>query len=164
MNIKKSITILTALGFSLGLLTGCNESTPLLTADAYTLEAETDRTSLGVAPGDTAETFLDAYGEYKIFTSTDGEDYQMLSSDEFSPDSVVTTLLPTFFVDGMPVDPDVFCKENEIEKENLITFLSSADYLTSHTVEYRYLVFSWENGTITEIRSEYMNYNEDGAN
>lgn len=164
MKRKKAGMMFAALGLGLGLLVGCGEEAPLLAAGDYTLEAETDRTSLGVAPGDTAETFLDAYREYKIFTSTDGEDYQMFSSDEFSPDSVVTTLLPTFFVDGMPVDPDVFCKENEIEKENLITFLSSADYLTSHTVEYRYLVFSWENGTITEIRSEYMNYNEDGAN
>lgn len=161
---KKAVIMLTALAFGLGLLTGCGERATLLTADDYILETETNKTSLGIVPGDTAETFLAAYGEYKIFTSLDGENYQMLASEEIPFDSAITTLLPTFFVDGLPVDPDVFCKENEIEKANLITFLRSPDYLASHAVAYRYLVFSWENSVITDIRSQYMDYNEDGAN
>ena len=164
MKREKFVTILTALALILGLLTGCGKRAPLLTADDYILEAETNKTSLGIVPGDTAETFLAAYGEYKIFTSLDGENYQMLASEEIPFDSAITTLLPTFFVDGLPVDPDVFCKENEIEKAELITFLRSPDYLASHAVAYRYLVFAWENGAITDIRSQYMDYNEDGAN
>lgn len=164
MKIKKLITILTALELCLGLLTGCGHNTPLLTADDYTLEAGTDRTSRGVAPGDTSEDFLAAYGEYKLFTSTDGETYQVLAPEEIPFDSAITILLPTFFIDGLPVNPDVFCEENEVEKADLITFLSSEEYLSSHTVKYRYLVFTWENGAITDIRSASMDYNEDGAN
>ena len=164
MKRKKAGMMFEALGLILGLLTGCGKDTPLLTADDYTLETDTDRTSLGVAPGDTAETFLAAYGEYKVFTSIEGGDYQMLTSDEIPFDSAIITLLPTFFVDGLPMDPDVFCEENEIDKADLITYLRSADYLGSHAVEYRYLTFAWENGVITDIRSDYMNYNEDGAN
>ena len=164
MKRQKTGLICAAIGLSLGLLTGCGKDTPLLTADDYTLETETDRTSLGVAPGDTAETFLAAYGEYKVFISVEGGDFQMLTSDEIPFDSATITLLPTFFVDGLPMDPDDFCEENEIEKADLITYLRSADYLSSHAVEYRYLTFAWENGVITDIRSDYMNYNEDGAN
>lgn len=161
---KKAFILLAALGLSLGLMTGCGEGTPLLTADDYELDAETNMTNRGVAPGDTSEAFLTAYGEYKIFTSIDGGDYQMLAFEEIPFDSTVSTLLPTFFIDGLPVDPDAFCEENEIEKAGLIAFLRSEDYLDSHTVEYHYLIFTWENGVITDIRSEYMDYNEDGAN
>lgn len=161
---KKTVILLAAFGLSLGFLTGCGETAPLLTADDYELDAETNTTNRGVAPGDTSEAFLTAYGEYRFFTSIDGGDYRMLDSEDIPFDSSVTTLLPTFFIDGLAVDPDTFCEENEIEKADLISFLRSADYLNSHTVEYDYLIFTWENGVITDIRSEYMDYNEDGAN
>lgn len=164
MTKKKALILLTVLSLSLGLLTGCKESTPLLTAEDYTLDTANNKTNRGVTLGDTSDTFLTAYGEYKIFTSVDGSDFQMLAHEEIPFDSAATTLLPTFFVDGAPIDPDTFCEENEIEKSNLIDFLSSEDYLNSHRVEYYYLIFTWENGAITDIRSEYMDYNEDGAN
>lgn len=164
MNKKRAAILLTMLALNSGLLTGCGESTPLLTADDYVLDALTNKTSLGVGVGDTAETFFNAYGEYRFFTSIDNGDYQVLVPEEISFDSPVTILLPTFFIDGLPVEPDAFCEENNIEKAELISYLSSADYLNLHTVEYRYLVFTWENDTITDIRPMYMNYNEDGAN
>lgn len=164
MEIKKYIMILTALGLSLGLLTGCGEDTPLLAAEDYELDIQTNTTNRGISPGDTSEDFLSAYGEYKLFTSTDGETYQVLVPEEIPFDLAITILLPAFFVDGLPIDPDVFCEENGVEKADLITFLSGEDYLASHTVEYRYLIFTWENGIITDIRSASMDYNEDGAN
>ncbi|MCH5261719.1 MAG: hypothetical protein J1F42_02300 [Lachnospiraceae bacterium] len=161
---KKTIIILFSLILNLGLFTGCGESTPLLSADDFELDALTNKTSLGVGVGDTTETFFNAYGEYRFFTSIDNGDYQVLVPEEISFDSPVTILLPTFFIDGLPMEPDAFCEENNIEKAELISYLSSADYLNLHTVEYRYLAFTWENGTITDIRPMYMNYNEDGAN
>ena len=160
---KKTITLFTALGLILSLLTGCGESAPLLTAVDYELDIETNKTNRGVSIGDTPETFLAAYGEYKIFTSVDSGDYQVLPTDEIPFDSAITTLLPTFFIDGLPADPDAFCKENEIEKADLLGFLTSEDYLRSHTVIYCYLTFTWENGIITDIRSSYMDYNEDAS-
>lgn len=164
MRIKKAVSTLTAIVLTLALLTGCGESTPLLTTADYELNAQTGATSRGIAPGDTSEDFLAAYGENKFFTSIDGDAYQFLSADKIPFDSDIAILLPTFFVDGTPIDPDAFCEENNIEKTDLIAFLNSEDYLASHTVEYRYLVFTWENGTITDIQSAYMDYNEDGAN
>lgn len=161
---KKTIIILFSLILNLGLFTGCGKIIPLLSADAYELDALTNKTSLGVGVGDTPETFFDAYGEYRFFTSIDYGDYQLLVPEDIHFDSPVTILLPTFYIDGMPIEPDAFCEENSIEKAELITYLSSADYLNMHTVEYRYLVFTWENGAIADIRSMYMNYNEDGAN
>lgn len=160
---KKAVILLAALALTLSLLTGCGESTPLLTAVDYELDIETNKTNRGVSLGDTPETFLAAYGKYKIFTSLEGGDYQMYPTDEIPFDSAVITLLPTFFIDGLPIDPNAFCEENEIEKTDLLSFLSSEDYLRSHTVVYCYLTFAWENGVITDIQSSYMDYNEDAS-
>lgn len=160
---KKAVILLASLGLTLSLLTGCGESIPLLTAIDYELDMETLKTNRGVSIGDTPETFLAAYGEYKIFTSVDGGDYQMYPANEIPFDSAITTLLPTFFIDGLPIDPDIFCEEHEIEKTDLLGFLSSEDYLRSHTVIYCYLTFTWENGAITDIQSSYMDYNEDAS-
>lgn len=160
---KKAVILSAALSLALSLLTGCGKSTPLLSAVDYELDIETNKTNRGVSLGDTPETFLAAYGEYKIFTSVEGGDYQMYPTDEIPFDSAVITLLPTFFIDGLPIDPNAFCEENEIEKIDLLSFLSSEDYLRSHTVVYCYLTFAWENGVITDIQSSYMDYNEDAS-
>lgn len=160
---KKAVTLLTALGLIISLMTGCGKSIPLLTATDYELDMNNTKTNRGVAVGDNADAYLTAYGDYRIFTSIDGGDYQVLDPDEIPFDSAITTLLPTFFIDGLPIDPDAFCKENELKKADLLTFLSSEDYLNSHTVVYYYLLFTWENGVITDIQSEYMDYNEDAS-
>lgn len=164
MRKRNAAAVLTALALGLGLLAGCGAKTPLLTADDYILDSETDETSRGVAPGATPDAFLAAYGDYSLFTSVEGGDYQALADDEIPFDSVITIVLPTFFVDGEPIAPDEFCRENEVETADLIAYLTSADYLNAHTAEYRYLTFTWENGLIADIQSAYMNYNEDGAN
>lgn len=160
---RKAVTLSAVIVLIFSLLTGCGKTTPLLSAVDYELELETNTTNREVSVGDTPESFLAAYGEYRIFTSVDGGEYQVFSPDEIPFDSNIRTLLPTFFIDGLPVDPDTFCEENEIEKAGLLTFLTSEDYLRSHTVVYYYLTFTWEGGVISDITSRYMDYNEDAS-
>ena len=83
--------------------------------------------------------------------------------DEIPFDTVSTMILPAFFIDGLAIDTDQFCEDNEIEKADLISYLTGEAYLTNHRVVYRYLLFTWENGVITDIRSESMDYNEDAS-
>ena len=150
---KKIFTLLASLGLTLGLMTGCGEDDPLLSAADYELDPATNATSKEVSVGDNAETFLAAYGDYKIFTSVAGGEYQALATEEIPFDSAVTLLLPTFFIDETPTDLELFCKENEIEKETLTETLNSDAFLQAHSVIYSYLLFTWENGVITDIRS-----------
>ena len=160
-------TVITVLTLTLmsGLLAGCGNKTPLPAAEDFVLNEDTGATSRGILPGDTPETFLSAYEEYKLFTSTDnGETYQVLSAKEMPFDKDMTVLLPSFFIDGAPMDPDAFCKENDIEKSDLMNLLKSKEYLTSHRVEYRYLLFTWQNGVIEDIVSSYMDYNAESEN
>lgn len=146
------------------LLCGCGEETPVfLSTTDYDLDAETAQTIRGVKIGDGPETFLSAYRDYDILTSIGDGDYLTLPAEDIPFDTSITTILPSFFVDGTALDIDSFCAENHLEKDGLLAFLTNETYLSAHTVVYRYLVFTWEDGVITDIRSEAMDYNRDGS-
>lgn len=160
---KKIIgTLLTAL-FLMTALSACGKETPLLRAVDYELNLENNTTSKGIGIGDTPDAFLEAYGGYVIETSVAQGPYQPLSEEEIPFTESIKTILPTFFIDGLPVTIEQICTENKVERTDLIAFLSSDEYLKDHTVAYHYMIFSWENGAITDIRSEYMDYNEDAS-
>ena len=160
---KKLISIL-GLTLILSLsVCACGEEKSFLSATDYELDAETAQTIRGVKIGDDSETFLAAYRDYDILSSINGGDYRFLPVEEIPFTSSLTTILPSFFVDGSAIDLDSFCEEYGIEKESLLSFLTDESYLEMHTVLYQYLLFTWENGKITDIRSESMDYNRDGS-
>ena len=160
---KKLISIL-GLTLILSLsVCACGEEKSFLSATDYELDAETAQTIRGVKIGDDSEAFLAAYRDYDILSSINGGDYRFLPVEEIPFTSSLTTILPSFFVDGSAIDLNSFCEENGIEKESLLSFLTDESYLEMHTVLYQYLVFTWENGKITDIRSESMDYNRDGS-
>ncbi|MCM1174643.1 MAG: hypothetical protein NC341_06280 [Blautia sp.] len=145
------------------LLTACGKETPLLTAADYELNQDTNTTSRGIGIGDTPEAFLKAYGSYDIETSIEYGAYQALDTDEIPFTDSIRTILPTFFIDGTPVTIEQICMENEIERADLLSLLSSDEYLQKHTVIYNYLIFTWDGGLISDIHSEFMDYNEDAS-
>lgn len=159
----KKVIVSLILTFSLSLFCACGEEKPLLSATDYDLDAETAQTIRGVKIGDGSDVFLAAYKDYDILSSVDGGDYQFLPTEEIPFDQSLTTILPSFFVDGTAVEIDSFCENNNIEKDALLAFLTDGTYLEHHAVVYQYLVFEWENGVIRDIRSESMDYNKDGS-
>ncbi|MCX4338583.1 MAG: hypothetical protein OSJ72_02955 [Lachnospiraceae bacterium] len=161
----KKITALFALFLLTALLCcGCGEEKRFfLSTTDYDLDAETSQTIRGVKIGDNSDAFLAAYRDYDILTSISGGDYLTLPAEDIPFDVSISTILPSFFVDGTALEIDRFCEENKIEKDGLLAFLTNEDYLNAHSVVYRYLVFTWENDVITEIRSESMDYNRDGS-
>ena len=163
---KKIKTILSAVLLyttALITLTACGKKTPLLTAADYELNHEDNTTSKGIGIGDTPESFLSAYGDYVIETSIEHGTYQALKTDEIPFTESIRTILPTFFIDENAVTIEQICEENEIERTELLALLSSDEYLQNHTVMYQYMIFTWEDGMITDIHSEFMDFNEDAS-
>lgn len=163
---KKIKTILSAVFLSVTVLTtftACGKETPLLRAADYELNHEDNTTSKGIGIGDTPEAFLNAYGGYVIETSIENGSYQALKTEEIPFAESIKTILPTFFIDENAVTIEQICEENEVERTGLLALLSSDEYLQNHTVMYHYMIFTWENGIITDIHSEYMDFNEDAS-
>ncbi len=145
------------------ILTACGKETPLLEASDYELNQNTNTTSKGIGIGDTPEVFLAAYGSYDIETSIEYGPFEAITPKEIPFTDSIRTILPTFFIDGLPTTIEQICTENEIERSELLSLLSSDEYLQNHTVVYHYMIFTWENGLITDIHSEFMDYNEDAS-
>ncbi len=161
---KKIFSLLILTLSCLLLLCACSEEQPFLLSSAdYDLDAETAQTIRGVKIGDGSESFLAAYRDYDILSSIAGGDYLSLPVEDIPFDASLTTILPSFFIDGAAIDIGSFCEENAIERADLLSFLTDENYLNAHTVVYQYLVFTWEDGIITDIRSEAMDYNRDGS-
>lgn len=160
---KKIKTILSAVLLSITALTACGKETPLLSAADYELNHENNTTSKGIGIGDTSEAFLSAYSDYVIETSIENGSYQALKTDEIPFTESIRTILPTFFIDENAVTIEQICEENEIERTELLTLLSSDEYLQNHTVIYHYMIFTWEDGMITDIHSEFLDFNEDAS-
>ncbi len=160
---KKLIPTLVLIFLLSCLLCACGEETPLLTPTDYDLDAETAQTVRGVKIGDDAEAFLAAYQDFDILSSINGGDYRFIPAEEIPFDTSLTTILPSFFIDGAAIDIDAFCEDGGIEKDGLLAFLTEEAYLTHHTVVYQYLVFEWKDGVIQDIRSESMDYNKDAS-
>lgn len=162
MSTKRLPALFSALALA-AFVWACGEEKPLLSPTDYDLDAETSQTIRGVKIGDGADAFLAAYRDYDILSSINGGDYRFLSAEDIPFDTSLTTILPSFFIDGAAIDIDLFCEDNEIEKDGLLAFLTKEEYLEHHTVVYQYLVFEWENGVIQDIRSESMDYNKDAS-
>lgn len=145
------------------MLTACSKEQPLLDKADYELNTEnnTTTTSKGIGIGDTAEDFLAAYGEYDIEISINSGDYQSMAAEEIPFDESMQTILPTFIIDGIPATISQICEENEISRNDLLQLLSSEAYLNEHEVSYYYLIFNWKSGVITNIRSDYIDFNKD---
>ena len=158
---KRYKSIICGLLFIATILTACEKVQPMLNKSDYALNLTDNTTNKGIGIGDNAESFLAAYGEYDMEISVEGGYYQSMPIEEIPFDKPIQTILPTFFIDDIPTSIAQICEENEIQRIGLLPLLSSEEYLDAHAVSYYYLIFGWKDGVITEIRSEYMDYNKD---
>lgn len=158
---KKNVNLVCFILLLAIFLTACSKEQPLLDKADYELNTENNTTIKGIGIGDTAEDFLASYGEYDIEISINGGNYQSMAAEEIPFDEPMQTILPTFIIDDVPVTLSQICEENEIERSDLLTLLSSDEYLNEHQVSYYYLIFDWKSGAITDIRSDYIDFNKD---
>lgn len=162
----KSIAILITVMLAANLAAcGKVETVPLTMGDYELNFSDGIATSKGIHIGSTTEEFLDAYAGYDLEISIGGGAYEAFDADKTPvpfTDSV-QTILPTFFIDDAAMTIEQICTENEIERTELLSLLSSEEYLAEHEVSYYYMIFSWENGAVADISTEYMDYNEDAA-
>ena len=147
--------------FSLLLLTGCEKKSAILPSADFFLMQE-NMTVDGVCPGDTSEKFTRIYGDYSIqvaFNHT-ASTYVHMSVRKIPFDEDISTLIACFFIDDKPFSETMICELYDITPSEMHEFISSSDFLRSHEVEYRYLRFKWAGGSITDIISSSLNYNE----
>lgn len=147
--------------FSLLFLSGC-EKKPAPIADASLFHVTDGVTADGIKCGDGPDAFIKAYKDYTIQVAYSQleSNYLVMSIKDIPYNDQISTIIANFFINGTPMAEETICDENDIQLSELHSLLSSSAYLRSHEVIYRYLDFEWQDGVITDISSEELNYNE----
>ena len=142
-------------------LTGCEKKTAEVAPESL-FQMENGVTDAGVKCGDGPEEFRKAYTSYTIQVAYNNleSNYLVMSIDEIPYDEEISTIIANFFINGKPISEASLCRDNKIQSSELYDLLSSSEYLRTHEVIYRYLIFQWQNGRIADISSEELNYNE----
>lgn len=142
-------------------LTGCEKITTI-PAPSSLFVLTNGVTADGVQAGDGKKEFMSAYQDYEILVSLSPSEIpsESMPMQRIPFERKISTMIANFFINDTPMTPEDICREEGIESEQLLDLISSDEYLRKHEVLYRYLIFYWEDGSITRITSEELNYNE----
>ena len=142
------------------MLYGCS-STNTLNKEDYLLE--NNKTSKNISIGSTSEEFKKAYANYTInIIYTEDEingdnvaDIIDINDVDFSKQSRIG--ITTYFIDGKSYTLQQFVDKLGIKTNYYDWAKDNTEYLEKHTVEGKALLFSFEDGTVTNVSSTDMN-------
>ena len=166
-SMKNNILIKTIILIGLGLiLTGCKEEE--IPWEPVTSEFTFDgqATAEGITVGSSFTDFASAYAKYPLQILDDNSSWKEYSlpdleenPDEASPS--MTLMTSYFFVDGTATDTASLIEMTGVPAEELSAYISSKAFLDSHDVVFHYMIFEFQNGNITSIDSDYLNYDSE---
>lgn len=142
-------------------LYGCS-STNTLNKEDYLLENNT--TSKNISIGSTSEEFKKAYGNYVIsiiyaddaINGDNVADIIDINNVDFSKQSRIG--ITTYFIDEKSYTIQQFVDKLGIKTNYYDWAEKNTEYLKNHTIEGKVLLFSFEDGVITNISSTDMNF------
>lgn len=159
---KKILLISIIFSLFLFFFTGCSSSDQGLTNDDYILSNE-NITSKGITIGSSSGDFIKAYDGCIVNVLYADENNNVaktinIKNIDYAKQSHVA--LPMLFIDDKPINVKDF---NEIYKVNndINSWLDNNNsFLQEHTLIYKCLIFTFEDGNITNIQLSEKNYNE----
>ena len=156
----KNIKIIIALCIISICLFGCSSNNTLLGKMDYELSND-NTTSKNITIGSSSTEFIKAYNGYYVnvmYGNYNKSDRANI--DEINYSNFCYIYLPTIFIDDKPVNIDDFIEKNNISIELDAWFADNNEYLKKHSVIYKCLVFTFEEGNIIDIQSLEKNYNK----
>ena len=143
------------------ILIGCSSNNKL-TKEDYIL-TEDIITSKNICIGSTNEEFKNAYNNYtvniiyaeEVINGDNVADIININEIDFSKQCKVS--ITTYYIDGKPYTLPEFVDKLDIKTNYYDWAENNADFLKKHTIEGKVLVFSFEDGVVTNISSTDMN-------
>lgn len=140
---------------------GCGKAKLELSNVDYELSNNT--TSKGITIGSNSDDFVSAYQGFivNVWYADDSSN----TAKEINVNKVDYTKqshigLPTFFIDDKAIDVNDFKKKNNIDSDLNSWLEDNTEYLQKHSVVYKCLVFTFDNGIVNNIQYSEKNYNE----
>ena len=140
---------------------GCGKTKLELTNEDYNLS--NNATSKGITIGSSSDDFINAYNGLvaNVWYADDSSN----TAKEINVNEVDYTKqshigLSTFFIDDKAIDVNDFKKKNNIDSDLNSWLENNTEYLQKHSVVYKCLVFTFDNGIVNNIQYSEKNFNE----
>ena len=140
---------------------GCGSTKLELTNEDYNLSNNT--TSKGIAIGSSSDDFVNAYHGSIVdvwYADDNSNTAKEIRVNEVDYTKQSHIGLHTFFIDDKAIDVNSFKKKNNIDSDLNSWFENNTEYLQKHSVVYKCLVFTFDNGTVNNIKYSEKNFNE----
>ena len=140
---------------------GCGSANLELTNKDYNLSDNT--TSKGITIGSSSDDFVNAYHGSIVdvwYADDNSNTAKEIKVNEVDYTKQSHIGLHTFFIDDKAIDVDSFKKKNNIDSDLNSWFENNTEYLQKHSVVYKCLVFTFDNGIVNNIKYSEKNFNE----
>jgi len=162
MNRKSVVHFLMTVILAGMLLCGCGEVVLPVRGDL--IASENGQTPKGIGIGSTYQEFIDAYKDYPIDTIDDNGTWHVFKIVTNKKDEEQTTPdtqygIGVYFIDGQATTVEELNKDTD-PGEKLLE-LSSAEYLSEHTVVYEFMIIGFENNEVTSMYTDSIDFNKE---
>ena len=140
---------------------GCGSTKLELTSEDYNLSDNT--TSKGITIGSSSDDFMNAYNGSIVdvwYADDNSNIAKEIKVNEVDYTKQSHIGLHTFFIDDKAIDVNSFKKKNNIDSDLNSWFENNTEYLQKHSVVYKCLVFTFDNGIVNNIKYSEKNFNE----
>ncbi len=157
-------------------LEGFTEMPASLTPPTHMLALDSEgMTGAGIRVGSSYDEWASSYMEYPVAV-LNGDTYEPYAFDIADPeegeDSAAagtegdkdhdgTYMISAFYIDDEPTSVKELLNDTGKEPEELSDYLADPEYLSKHTVVYRYMIFTVKDDVISSIDADYLDYNEE---
>ena len=140
---------------------GCGSTKLELTSEDYNLSDNT--TSKGITIGSSSDDFMNAYNGSIVdvwYADDNSNTAKEIKVNEVDYTKQSHIGLHTFFIDDKAIDMNTFKKKNNIDSDLNSWFENNTEYLQKHSVVYKCLVFTFDDGIVNNIKYSEKNFNE----
>ena len=140
---------------------GCGSTKLELTSEDYNLSDNT--TSKGITIGSSSDDFMNAYNGSIVdvwYADDNSNIAKEIKVNEVDYTKQSHIGLHTFFIDDKAIDVNSFKKKNNIDSDLNSWLENNTEYLQKHSVVYKSLVFTFDDGIVNNIKYSEKNFNE----
>ena len=140
---------------------GCGSTKLELTSEDYNLSDNT--TSKGITIGSSSDDFMNAYNGSIVdvwYADDNSNIAKEIKVNEVDYTKQSHIGLHTFFIDDKAIDVDSFKKKNNIDSDLNSWLENNTEYLQKHSVVYKCLIFTFNDGIVNNIKYSEKNFNE----
>ena len=140
---------------------GCGSTKLELTNEDYNLSDNT--TSKGITIGSSSDDFMSAYHGFIVdvwYADDNSNTAKEIKVNEVDYTKQSHIGLHTFFIDDKAIDVNSFKKKNNIDSDLNSWFENNTEYLQKHSVIYKCLIFTFNDGIVNNIKYSEKNFNE----